>query len=175
MKRTVILITALLALVAFGMFRPIMSGEALSWWGWHGDKQDVEQAVTAAINAPGGGDYAKAVDTVKKSDFPSAVKQFQIGQLIVDGVLEGSRKRPRETLEQGLRMMEDAAVSPGQRDESNVQQLRFLFERGGGKPPLTFPTDAAVAACWLSVERDENDDRARCIALRRQRLPHVGL
>lgn len=88
--------------------------------------------------------------------------------------MERSARRPPETLEQGLRMMEDASVAPGQQSEANVQQLRFLFERGNGTPPITFPKDPEVAACWLAVERRRSDDRASCIALRRKRLPNIG-
>lgn len=144
-----------------------------SWWQWHDDKRAVDRAVDQAINEPGGGDYAKAVQIIRQSSRPPAVKQFEIGQLIVGGIMERASLRPPETLEQGLRMMEDASVAPGQQREANVQQLRFLFERGNGTPPVTFPKDAAIARCWLAVEQKQNNDRARCIALRRQRLPNI--
>lgn len=168
------LMVIVVALLAYGMRHSIMSVEAIGWWKWHSDKREVEQAVLDAINEPGGGDYAKAVDAVQRSDIPVAVKQFQIGQLIVGGHVERSKRRSPETLEQGVRLMEEASIAPGQRDESNVQQLRFLFECGAGRPPVTVPKDAIVAACWLAIERERSEDRARCIALRRQRLPHIG-
>lgn len=147
---------------------------AQSWWQWHDDVRAVDRAVDEAINEPGGGNYVKAVEVVRSSDFPPAVKQFQVGQLIIGGITERADKRPPETMEQGLRMMEDASIAPGQKSEANVQQLRFLFERGAGTPPAVFPKDPEVAACWLRVEQRRTDDRARCIALRRQRLPNVG-
>ncbi|WP_158266318.1 hypothetical protein [Allosphingosinicella deserti] len=129
--------------------------------------------VAEAINEPGGGDYAKAADAIRNSSRPPAVKQFQVGQLIVGGIMEGGKRLPPESMEQGLRMMEDSAVAPGQKDEGAVQQLRMLFERGDPNPPNSFPRDPEVASCWLDVEEDRSNDAARCIALRRQRLPDV--
>jgi hypothetical protein len=151
------------------------SDDASSWWQWHAEKRSVDRVVSEAINEPGGGDYAKAADAIRQSNRPPAVKQFQVGMLILGGHMEKSSKRPPETLEEGLKMMEDATIAPGQKSEGAVQQLRFLFERGDGKPPVTFPKNAEVAACWLAVEEGRSDDPARCIALRRERLPRVGV
>jgi hypothetical protein len=156
-----------------GSTSPHNAEEAQSWWAWHTEKQDVSRAVLEAINEPGGGDYAKAVDVVHRSSRPPAVKQYEIGQLIVGGIMENAKKRPAETLEQGLRMIEDSTVAKGQKSLGVAQRLRLLFERGDGKPPHTFPKDAAVAACWLGVEEERSNDPARCIALRRQRLPSI--
>lgn len=165
LQRTLIL--AIAGLAAYGML-------VFSWWVWHDRKREVDRAVSEAVNEPGGGDYAKAVDAVQRSSFPPAVKQFQVGQLVVASFTERAGKRPLETPEQGLRMMEDASIAPGQKSEANVQVLRMLFERGAGVPPTTFPKDPEVADCWLAVERRQSEDRARCIALRRQRMPSIG-
>jgi hypothetical protein len=145
-----------------------------SWANWHAEKRSVDRVADAAINQPGGGDYAKAADAIRGSSRPPAVKQFEMGQLIVGGIMDDAPRRPPEDLEQGLRMMEDSNVTAGQKDEGAVQQLRFLFERGDGKPPHGFPTDPQVAACWLAVEERRSDDPAGCIILRRSRMPHVG-
>ena len=148
--------------------------DASSWWAWHTEQQDIEMAVSEAINEPGGGDYANAADAIRNSSRPPAVKQFQIGQLIVGGIMERGKRLPPESMEQGLRMMEDSTVAPGQKDEGAVQQLRMLFERGDPNPPNSFPRDPEVASCWLDVEDDRSNDAARCIALRRQRLPDIA-
>lgn len=150
-----------------------MSEEAASWWQWHGEQQEIEMAVGNAINEPGGGDYAEAVEIIRRSAQPPAVKRFQVGQLIVEGRLRGSRKPAAETMEQGVRMMEDATLVSGPRDESDVQTLRLLFAQGGPEPSTNFPTDPEVAACWLAIEQKRAADPARCIALRRRKLPHV--
>ncbi|WP_158266317.1 hypothetical protein [Allosphingosinicella deserti] len=131
-------------------------------------------AVSEAINEPGGGNYAKAADAIRNSSRPPAVKQFQIGRLIVRGFMRGSTRRPPESMEQGLRMMEDSAVAPGHEEGVAAQQLRMLFERGGVTPPNSFPRDPEVAACWLELEEERSADAARCIALRRQRLPDIA-
>lgn len=96
--------------------------DAASWWAWHDEKQQVDGIVLEAINETGGGDYAKAADAIRNSNRPPAIKQFQLGQLIVGGFLEKSKRRPPETLEQGLRMMEDAAFAPGQKPLGLAQQ-----------------------------------------------------
>jgi len=145
-----------------------------SWWAWHAEKRDVDRVVDDAISEPGGGDYAKAADAIRSSSRPAAVKQFEIGQLVVGGITRNAGRRPPETLEQGLRMMEDSAVAPGHEPRVAAQQLRILFERGAGAPPHAFPKNAEVAACWLAVEEKRSEDSARCIALRRQRLPNIG-
>ncbi len=145
-----------------------------TWQISHAENQDVDQTVAAAINEPGGGDYAKAADAIRRSSRPPAVKQFQVGQLIVGGIMEAARKRPPEGLDLGLRMMEDSTMAAGQKDEGAVQQLRFLFERGDGRPPNAFPADPQVAACWLAIEERRSNDPARCIALRRSRIPRIS-
>ena len=148
--------------------------DASSWWAWHTEQRDIDMVVSEAINEPGGGNYAKAADAIRNSSRPPAVKQFQVGRLIVRSFMRNSNRRPPESMEQGLRMMEDSTVAPGQKDEGAVQQLRMLFERGGANPPNSFPRDAKVASCWLDVEEDRSNDAARCIVLRRQRMPDIA-
>lgn len=144
-----------------------------SWLTWHAEKQGVDMVVSNAINREPP-DYATAVDAIRKSNRPPADKQFEVGQLIVGGIMERSPRRSPETLEDGLRMMEDSALEFGPKDLSAAQQLRFLFERGDGKPPNAFPADKLVAACWLNVEEHRSIDIQHCIDLRRQRLPDVS-
>ena len=61
-----------------------------SWQDWHAEKRSVDRVVDAAINEPGGGDYAKAADAIRGSSRPPAVKQFELGQLMVGGIMEGA-------------------------------------------------------------------------------------
>jgi hypothetical protein len=144
-----------------------------SWLTWHAEKQGVDMVVLNAINHEPP-DYATAVDAIRKSNRPPADTKFEVGQLIVGGIMERSPRRSPETLEEGLRMMEDAALVFGPKDLSAVQQLRFLFERGDGTPPNAFPADKLVAACWLNVEEHRSVDIQQCIDLRRKRLPDVN-
>lgn len=145
-----------------------------SWWAWHDRKREVDRAVSEAVNEPGGGDYAKAVAAIRGSDRPDDVKSHQIGMLIINGFGSPGATRPREPLEQGLRMVEDATIMGGEMERNGPPQLRRVFERGAGAPPNAIPVTPEIATCWLAVERGQNEDRARCIELRRQRLPHVG-
>lgn len=142
------------------------------WWQWHAEKRDVDIAVDEAVDSDG--DYAKAVEVLRRSDRPADVKQFQIGMLII-GSFDDPRTAPSpDTLETGLRMVEDAATMRGEIGENGPQHLRLIFERGAGSPPDIIPIDLVVAKCWRAIEDKKADDPARCIALRRERLPRVG-
>jgi len=166
-RRVLLGLLALLVLAA-----AVQTGRVVGWWDWHGDKQATDRAVDAAINEPGGGDYAEAADLLRASSRPDPVKRFQIGQLVADAYMLRSPRRPPESLEEGVRMMEDATVAAGDRPESGPQYLRMLFEadRNAGQP-RPFPADDRVSACWRAIEEHRRDDRQACIALRRQRLP----
>jgi hypothetical protein len=147
--------------------------EAQSWSTWHDEKQQVDRTVLKAINEPDGGDYATAADAIRHSNRPPAVKQFQLGQLIVGGFMAKSKRRPPESLEQGMRMMEDSAFVPGQKPLSLAQQMHFLFGPAEGAEEENFLVDPQIAACWREIDEDRANDPARCIALRRQRMPNL--
>lgn len=145
-----------------------------SWWEWHADKQELDLAVAEAINGPNGGDYAKAISIIRTTNFPAADKDFDVGMLIIGGFDRRESHRSEETLQQGLEMVEKAVMQPGDTRRYAPQQLRLIFERGAGVPPDNIPIDLVVANCWHKLENAGAGDPARCIALRRQRLPHVG-
>lgn len=178
MIRTIATAAAIL-LTACGGGEPAASQVGASaaqadWQRWHGDKQAVDLAVAKKINAPGGGDYAGAIDVLRRSDRPEDVRQFQIGMLVIDGFEDATARRAPETLEQGLRMVEDATTLNGEMRRNGPQQLRLLFERGAGRTPDTIPVDAKIAGCWHRLENGGKGDPHDCIALRRDRLPKVG-
>lgn len=144
------------------------------WQRWHDEKQATDLAVAEAINAPGGGDYAKAAGIIRRSDRPEDVKQFQIGMLVIDGFEQPAARRPPETLEDGLRMVEDAVASGGEMRRAGPQQLRLLFERGAGRAPDAIAIDPSVAACWRRLENGGEGDPRRCVAMRRERSLRAG-
>lgn len=144
------------------------------WQTWHANKRDVERAMDAAIDAPGGGDWARAVQIMRDSDWPPAVKDHQIGMMVINSYRQPVARRPKETLEQGLELLESAAQQPGETRGYTPQHLRIIFERGGGRAPDNIPVDPVVAQCWRGLEGGGAGDPARCVQLRRERLPHVG-
>jgi hypothetical protein len=153
----------------------VSQGPAQQDWSlWHAGKRDVERAMDAAIDEPGGGNWAKAVQILRGSNWPPAVKDHQAGMMIIQSYGIASARRPAETLQQGLELVESSSVQPGETREYAPQHLRILFERGAGTAPNAIPIDKAVADCWLAIERRTANEPARCIALRRQRLPRVG-
>jgi hypothetical protein len=131
-------------------------------------------AVSDAINAPGGGDYAKAIAILRRSNWPPAVKSAKIGWLIIGSFDDPAAKRGSESLQDGLELVESATMQSGETRGYTPQHLRMLFERGSGVAPNNIPVDPAIASCWRKLENGGVGDPARCITLRRERLPRVG-
>jgi len=132
-----------------------------------------DEAVRAAINAPGGGDYAKAAAIVAASPQTEDAKAFAIGQLVVDAHGRPGARRPPGTLADGLHAIERAAETPGPTQAAAQAQLRQYFARGVGTGADGLPADAAVAACWAAVT-GRTGTPAGCVALRRARLPRLS-
>lgn len=150
----------LLALIAFVLFLSRMESGF-----------DLNRAVRDAINQPGGGDYAAAVAAVRRSDETPDSQAFEVGRLVIGSYDRPGARRPAETLQQGLHLMEQAASSDGAVRGPARQQLRLLFERGIGTPPNEIPVNATVADCWRALENNALGDAARCVRLRQQLLP----
>src|SRR5688500_16989470 len=95
------------------MLSGCQQGDDATWWQQHEDRQQIDLAVSYAINEPNGGEYARAVAITRAANLPTREKSYQVGQLIVDSFAEPGSRRPDETLQQGLAMMEQAAVESG--------------------------------------------------------------
>lgn len=130
------------------------------------ESEDLE--IASMIDASGGHDYAGAADVLRRSGRPEDVRRFQIGMLAIQSFEQKGAVRPPETLEQGLRMAEDAILMDGDIRRTGPQQLRLLFERGGGRPPDTVPVDMRVADCWRRLEHGGPGDPAVCVLTRRE-------
>lgn len=141
----------------------------------HSDRVSVEQGVLEAINEPNGGDYARAVAIIRASGRPDGVINFETGQLVVDSFDHPGSRRPTETLQKGLDLMEQAAVASSESRDVAQQRLRMIFERGIGPTRSAIPIDRVVADCWHKLENGRPGDPARCVALRRERLPRLSL
>lgn len=156
--------------------------DARGWAAWHTDKQQVEQAISAALNDGPRPDFARAVAILRASDWPQPVKDQDGGMMVLRSRGAAHAIRPTETLEQGLTLVERAAVMSGETARTVPQQLRLVFERGIGTPPDGIAPDPVIADCWRKLETrwdGRHDvprvgDPATCVALRRQRLPHPG-
>ena len=137
--------------------------------------QEVNRAVSDAINEPGGGDYARAVAITRAaSDRSQSAKDFEVGELIVGSFDRRGARRPAESLQQGLAMIEKVAVQSSEVQRYAPQTLRNIFQKGVGAPPNNIPIDNPVADCWHRLENGGAGDPARCVALRRQRLPQLS-
>lgn len=137
---------------------------------WHDKKRSVDKAIEDALLAPEGSDYPAALAAVRASDRPAAVKDFEAGNLIVSAA-DNPRavKRPVETVEQGIALLEKAALATGEGAANAPGALRTIFTDGVGPPTAhTLAPDLLVAACWLKVSK-ASAAAQDCIDLRRQR------
>lgn len=152
--------------------------QAPDWWAaWrdHEEHQQINGALIDAVNEPGGGDFARAVKIVRASNWPAEKKSYEVGMLVMQSFVYPDARRPAETLQQGLAMVERTAVQPGELREVAEQQLRIIFERGWGASSGGVPIDLPVSACWHKLETGQPGDPAQCVALRRQRLPQLSV
>lgn len=102
---------------------------------WHDKKRSVDKAIEDALLAPEGSDYPAALAAVRASDRPAAVKDFEAGNLIVSAA-DNPRavKRPVETVEQGIALLEKAALATGEGAANAPGALRTIFTDGVGPP-----------------------------------------
>ena len=138
------------------------------WRTWHDRTKSEDLKVAEMTDASGGRDYAGAVDVIRHSKRPEDVRSFQMGMLVIEGLEQDDASRPPESLEQGLRMAEDATTMGGEMRRNGPQQLRLLFERGAGRLGDVVSVDMTVADCWRRLEHGGKGDPAVCIALRRK-------
>jgi hypothetical protein len=117
------------------------------------------------------GDYAGAIQFVKRSSLSASDKDGVTGTLILDGLADRSAtSRPPFPLSEGFARLEKAA-SAGR--AQSVADLRAKFTTGindAGKNSIMPPNDA-LAKCWEGVESGRKKASA-CIQLRKRlRVP----
>jgi hypothetical protein len=112
-------------------------------------------------------DYGRAITAIGRSGRPAGTIALETGNLIIAGHRElQTERRPVETLDEGLALLERAANGRGEAAEIAPQHLRLWFERGVGSG-----VDSAMAPrpqlgrCWAAVEAREKRAQA-CIAMR---------
>lgn len=155
---------------------------AREWGTWHADKQRVELAMSGALNDGSRPDFARAIAILRASDWPQPIKDMQGGMMVLQSYETAGAIRPSDTVEQGLMLVERAALAAGETSEEAPQQLRMVFERGLGRLPNGIAADPVIADCWHGLEGRWDgkkvvrsaSDPATCVALRRRRLPHPG-
>jgi hypothetical protein len=167
--------TSKIAIVILTLCLVIIMGLGVLFFFRFEGHQEVNRAVSDAIGEPNGGNYARAVDITRAAtDRPEAVKNFEIGKLIVYSFERPGSRRPPESLQQGLQQIERAAVEPSEIQEYAPQYLHSLFDEGLGTAPNQIPVDKTVAACWQELRISGSGDPKRCVALRQQRLPQLS-
>ncbi|MCC2975825.1 hypothetical protein LK533_03935 [Sphingomonas sp. PL-96] len=132
----------------------------------HSAKRATDWIVEEALaNEPP--DYGRAITAIARSGRPAATIALETGNLIVAGHREAQpERRPAETLDQGLALLERAARSRGEAADIAPQHLRLWFERGvGSGAHAAMAPQPALARCWAAVEVREKRP-ASCIAMR---------
>lgn len=109
--------------------------------------------------------YADAIALVRNTPVALAEQDFAVGEIILQGLSDDAAvQRPAETLDDGIALLEKAALANHQPATSGLAALYFtgLFQ---GETQLV-GKNPALHACWLAVERHSQAAHA-CIALRK--------
>lgn len=138
----------------------------------HDERLSTDAAMNDAINGPAGADYVRALELVRGSNRTQAEKDLTGGMLILQSREGQARRRPPETIADGMMLVECAATGQGTVARAAAGQLRRVFQRGMGSPTPVIAPDRAVAECWQGVVSG-GGDAPRCVALRQAgvRLP----
>ena len=128
------------------------------------ESNDLNNQVVSAIRA---GRYADAVQLARQAPVAKAESEFAVGSLILQGRADvHAAQVPRETIEDGLRMIEGAALTGHQQA---ISSLAATFNTGLGVAGDAFliAPDAAISRCWEDVKSAPQRARS-CVDMRRK-------
>jgi hypothetical protein len=145
-----------------------------SFFDWHKEKQAVEIKVQELMDAPDGIDCPAIINIYRTSGWPEDIVKLKVGGTII-GCYDNLRvsKKPVESVEQGLQLMEQAALSDSEAGQVTPQRLRMFFERSTGTQAGSLKPNPQLAACWMAAEKitytGKPDKKAaqHCIDLRK--------
>ena len=144
------------------------NAQLADWQQWHHARRDTDLAVGRALNGGGLPDYPAAIAAIGASDRPRGVKDQEIGSLILASFEEpGAVRRPAQSLDDGLVLLERAAQDGGESSRIAPEYLRLTFQRGlSARSRVVLAPDPMLAACWTRV-RAAREKPAICIEARR--------
>lgn len=136
----------------------------------HGDGSSEQRPVdhnNQIVSAIQGGRYADAVQLARQARVTKAESDFAAGELILQGHTDSRATQvPRETVEDGLRLIEGAALAGHQQAVSSMAATFQTGLRGVGDAFLVQP-DTALNRCWEGAK--SAPERARsCVDMRRK-------
>ena len=128
------------------------------------EPSDLNKQIVSAIQ---GGRYADAVQLARQAHVPKAESDFAVGNLILQGHADARAAQvPRETIEDGLRMIEGAALVGHQQAISSLAAT-FNTGLGGAGNAFLIQPDARLNRCWDDVKSAPQKARS-CIDMRRK-------
>lgn len=127
----------------------------------HAGRLATEEAVTAALNAPGGPDYARAMAAVEAGRGSAASRDLAAGNLILSACRDGASfcATPND-VRGGVSRLARAASTSGTEGAVAAGHLATWYERGAG---AGLPADPARSACWKAAA-DGQRPAAACTA-----------
>jgi hypothetical protein len=129
------------------------------------DPGELNKQIVSALQR---GRYADAADLARLAKVSKAESDFAVGEIILQGLTDPSAAQaPRETIEEGLELIESAALAGHQQA---ISALAATFHTGllrtTGKA-FSLKPDAALNQCWESTKEKPQMARA-CVDMRKQ-------
>jgi hypothetical protein len=129
------------------------------------DSEALNRQIVGAIQ---NGRYADAVALARQAKVPKAESEFAVGEIILEGHSDAAAPQtPREGIEEGLQLIEAAALAGHQQA---ISALAAAFETGiSQRPTETFllRPDNTLSRCWEAAKEAPQNARA-CVALRKK-------
>jgi hypothetical protein len=129
------------------------------------DSEDLNKQIVSALQR---GRYADAVDLARRAKVSKAESEFAVGEIILQGHSEArAAQAPRETIEEGLELIEAAALAGHQQA---VSALAATFHTGlhrGDVDAFLLKPDAALSQCWEDTKTTPQTARS-CVDMRRK-------
>ncbi len=112
------------------------------------------------------GRYADAIQLIRSSTYPCAVKAFSMGDLVLQGWADSqAQQRPLEPLETGINLLEESALAGRAQAISSLAGLFYtgLRDEAGGRELVA--QNAALQSCWETTKTNPAQAKT-CVVLR---------
>ena len=129
------------------------------------DPEDLNKQIVSALQR---GRYADAAGLARRARVSKAESEFAVGEIILQGHSDArATQAPRETIEEGLALIEAAALAGHQQA---VSALAATFHTGllrGADDAFLLKPDAALSQCWDSTKA-KPQMAPSCVDMRRK-------
>jgi len=130
------------------------------------DPGDLNKQIVSALER---GRYADAVALARQAKVSKAESDFAVGEIILQGHADvRAVQAPREAIEEGLQLIEAAALAGHQQA---ISGLAAIFHTGllhGTVDAFLLKPDASLSQCWDRTKSMPKEARS-CVDLRKKR------